>query len=145
MLATSRMWRSTLWTLAVWCRQPQVGAPRGAQRLEGPTPFQATFPRGRLHRVHTFSSRPIRRWPYLIRSGRVAAEEEAEVAVAARAEAREAVVAVVEAEVVAAVGARAVGGRAARVGGGGGAAEAQVEEAVAAPAEAREAARAEED
>src|SRR5260370_73835 len=91
MLATSRMWRSTLWTLAVWSRQPRAGAPAGEQRLGGPTPFQTTFPRGRLHRVHTFSSRPIRQWPCLIRSGRVAAVAEVVVAVAA-------VVARVEAE-----------------------------------------------
>ena len=34
-------------------------------------PFQTTFPHERLHRVHTSSSRLIRRWPCLIRSGRV--------------------------------------------------------------------------
>src|SRR5712664_1418437 len=105
MLVTSRMWRSTLWTLAVWCRQPRAGAPGGAQRLGRPMPFQTTFPRRKLHRVHTFSSRPIRQWPCLIRSGRVAAEAEGEVVVAveavvarAEAEAREAGVAVAAAE-----------------------------------------------
>src|SRR6266851_4702214 len=147
MLATSRMWRSTLWTLAVWSRQPRAGAPAGAQRLGGPTPFQTTFPRGRLHRVHTFSSRPIRQWPCLIRSGRVAAEAEGEVvgavaAVVARveAEAREAGVAVAEAEVLAAVVVREAVARAAPVEVVGLAAAVK-----AAPAVAQAAARAEED
>src|SRR5712664_2801184 len=108
MLVTSRMWRSTLWTLAVWCRQPRAGAPGGAQRLGRPMPFQTTFPRRKLHRVHTFSSRPIRQWPYPIRSGRGAAEAEGAeaeggVVGAVEAEAREAGVAVAEAEVLAAV------------------------------------------
>src|SRR5258708_17479876 len=79
MLVTSRMWRSTRWTLAVWCRQPRAGAPAGGQRLAKPMPLQTRFPREKLQGVHTFSSRPIRQWPCLIRSGRVAAEAEGEV------------------------------------------------------------------
>jgi hypothetical protein len=78
-------------------------------------PFRTTFPHGRLRHVHTFSSRPIRRWPCLIRSGRavvavlevVAAVPEVVAAVegvvrveAAQAEALVAVAAVVRAAVV---------------------------------------------
>src|SRR5712692_9905182 len=120
MLATSRMWRSTLSMLAVWCRQPRAGAPAGGQRLAKPLPLQTRFPREKLQGVHTFSSRPIRQWPCLIRSGRVAAVAEGEVmgavaAVVARveAEAREAGVAV--AEVLAAVVVREAVARAAPV------------------------------
>src|SRR6266550_1003 len=70
MLATSRMWPSTRWMPAVWWRQLRAGAPAGERRLGRPMPFQTTFPHGRLHHVYTFSSRPIRRWPCLILSGR---------------------------------------------------------------------------
>src|SRR6266851_2050935 len=77
MLATSRMWRSTRWMLAVWWRPLRAGAPAGKRRLARLMLFHTTSPRGRLHRVRTFCSRPIRRWPCLIRSGRaVAAAEE---------------------------------------------------------------------
>src|SRR5712691_9661509 len=69
MLATSRMWRSTRSMPAVSWRPLQAGAPAGEQRLGRFIPLQATFPRGRLLLVHTLSSRPIRRWPCLIRSG----------------------------------------------------------------------------
>src|SRR5437879_3251036 len=70
MLATSRMWPSTRWMPAVWWRRLRAGAPAGERRLGRPMPFQTTFPHGRLHHVYTFSSRPIRRWPCLILSGR---------------------------------------------------------------------------
>src|SRR5713226_5034159 len=73
MLAASRMWRSTPWTLVVWCRPPRAGAPAGKRRLAKPVPLQTTFPGGRVHRVRTFCSRPIPRWPCLIRSGRAEA------------------------------------------------------------------------
>src|SRR6266851_5042010 len=90
MLATSRMWRSTRSMPAVSWRPLQAGAPAGEQRLGRLIPLQATFPRGRLLLVHTLSSRPIRRWPCLIRSGPAAelvavAAAEAVVEVAARA------------------------------------------------------------
>src|SRR6266852_6114341 len=78
MLATSRMWRSTRSMPAVSWRPLQAGAPAGEQRLGRFIPLQATFPRGRLLLVHTLSSRPIRRWPCLIRSGPAAAEPAAE-------------------------------------------------------------------
>src|SRR6266851_3783049 len=74
MPATSRMWRSTRWMLAVWWRPLRAGAPAREQRLGRPMLFQTTFPRGRLRRVRTSYSRPIRRWPCLIRSGRGAVE-----------------------------------------------------------------------
>src|SRR6266852_4893521 len=74
MLATSRMWRSTRSMPAVSWRPLRAGAPAGEQRLGRFIPLQATFPRGRLLLVHTLSSRPIRRWPCLIRSGPAAAE-----------------------------------------------------------------------
>src|SRR6266852_4830480 len=86
MLATSRMWRSTRSMPAVSWRPLQAGAPAGEQRLGRFIPLQATFPRGRLLLVHTLSSRPIRRWPCLIRSGPAA--EPAAVAVRAAAVAR---------------------------------------------------------
>src|SRR5882762_1101851 len=70
MLATSRTWPFTRWMPAVWWRQLRAGAPAGERRLGRPIPFQTTFPHGRLHHVYTFSSRPIRRWPCLILSGR---------------------------------------------------------------------------
>src|SRR6266849_4671152 len=95
MLATSRMWRSTRSMPAVSWRPLQAGAPAGEQRLGRFIPLQATFPRGRLLLVHTLSSRPIRRWPCLIRSGPAAAEPEA-------------VAEVVAAEAVVEVAARAV-------------------------------------
>src|SRR5260370_23233014 len=82
MLATSRMWRSTRSMPAVSWRLLQAGAPAGEQRLGRFIPLQATFPRGRLLLVHTLSSRPIRRWPCLIRRSR-AAEPEAVAAAAA--------------------------------------------------------------
>src|SRR6266851_8058265 len=95
MLATSRMWRSTRSMPAVSWRPLQAGAPAGEQRLGRLIPLQATFPRGRLLLVHTLSSRPMRRWPCLIRSGPAAAEPEA-------------VEGVVAAEAVVEVAARAV-------------------------------------
>src|SRR6266851_1765594 len=90
MLATSRMWRSTRSMPAVSWRPLQAGAPAGEQRLGRLIPLQATFPRGRLLLVHTLSSRPIRRWPCLIRRSRAAVAEPeavaaAEAEVAARA------------------------------------------------------------
>src|SRR5712692_6078559 len=99
MPATSRMWRSTRWMLAVWWRPLRAGAPAREQRLGRPMLFQTTFPRGRLRRVRTSYSRPIRRWPCLIRSGRGGVEAAgAEV----RAEAgREAVVKAAPVEAVA--------------------------------------------
>src|SRR5229473_929777 len=87
MLATSRMWRSTRSTPAVSWRPLQAGAPAGEQRLGRLIPLQATFPRGRLLLVHTLSSRPICRWPCLIRSGPAAAEPAAVVAAEAVVEA----------------------------------------------------------
>src|SRR6266404_1289207 len=74
MLATSRMLPSTRWMHAVWWRRLRAEALAGDRRLGRPMPFQTTFPHERLHRVHTSSSRPIRRWPCLIRSGRVVVE-----------------------------------------------------------------------
>src|SRR6266550_682849 len=109
MLATSRMWPSTRWMPAVWWRQLRAGAPAGERRLGRSMPFQTTFPHRRLHHVYTFSSRPIRRWPCPILSGRavvVAAEAAvpvvvAEVVAVARAEAAQgAVVKAAPAEVV---------------------------------------------
>src|SRR6267378_1248367 len=101
MLATSRMWPSTRWMPAAWWRQLRAGAPAGKRRLGRPMPFQTTFPHGRLHYVYTFSSRPIRRWPCLIRSGRAvevaAAVEVAEVAAVVQVEAAQAAVVVVAA------------------------------------------------
>src|SRR6266849_1384634 len=96
MLATSRMWRSTRSMLAVSWRPLRAGAPAGEQRLGRFIPLQATFPRGRLLLVHTLSSRPIRRWPCLIRSGPAAVAEEVAAAVepVAAARAARAVVAV---------------------------------------------------
>src|ERR1700686_5227592 len=70
MPATSRMWPSTRWMHAVWWRRLRAEAPARKRRLGRPVPSQTTFPHGRLHHVHTFSSRPIRRWPRLILSGR---------------------------------------------------------------------------
>src|SRR5882762_1892195 len=94
MLAISRMLPSTRWMHAVWWRRLRAEALAGDRRLGRPMPFQTTFPHERLHRVHTSSSRPIRRWPCLIRSGRVVVVEVA---------AAEAVV-VAEVEVVVQVG-----------------------------------------
>src|SRR5260370_786222 len=85
MLATSRMWRSTLWMLAVWLRPPRAEAPAGKRLLARPVPLQSTFPCGRVHRVRTFCSRPIPRWPCLIRSGRAVAAAVDPVAVVAAA------------------------------------------------------------
>src|ERR1700682_4980936 len=75
MLATSRMWRYTRWMFAVWWRQlqVQVAAPAADRRLRRAMPFQTTFPHERLHHVRVFSSRPIRRWPCLIRRSRAEA------------------------------------------------------------------------
>src|SRR5258707_12986904 len=94
MRATSPMWRSTRSMPAVSWRPLQAGAPAGEQRLGRFIPLQATFPRGRLLLVHTLSSRPIRRWPCLIRRSRAAAEPEAVAAAEAVVEeaAREVVV-----------------------------------------------------
>src|SRR5216683_1660090 len=100
MLATSRMWRSTRSMPAVSWRPLQAGAPAGEQRLGRLIPLQATFPRGRLLLVHTLSSRPIRRWPCLIRRSRAAVAEPEAVAAAEAAVAARAAVAV-RAEVVA--------------------------------------------
>src|SRR5260370_35950308 len=74
MLVTSRMWQFTRWMRAAWWRPLPAEAPAGEQRPGRPMLLQATLPRGRLRRVHTFSSRPTRRWPCLIRSGRVGVE-----------------------------------------------------------------------
>src|SRR6267154_3081394 len=113
MLATSRMWRSTRWTHVVWWRQLRAGALAGGQWLERPRPLEATSRRGGLRRIYAFCSRPIRRWPCLIRSdqGVAAVEPVAAVAVVEPvavaeavvrgAEARAAVVRVVPVEVVA--------------------------------------------
>src|ERR1700731_3187560 len=77
MLAISRMWPSTRWMRVVWWRRLRAEAPARKRRLGKPAPFRTTFPHERLYHVHTFSSRPIQRWPCLIRSGRaVAAAEE---------------------------------------------------------------------
>src|SRR5260370_39615029 len=73
MRATSRMWRSTLWMLGVWLRPARAGGPAGKCRLARPVPLQTTFPCGGVHRIRTFCSRPIPRWPCLIRSGRAVA------------------------------------------------------------------------
>src|SRR5216684_4115022 len=105
MLATSRMWRSTRSMPAVSWRPLRAGAPAGEQRLGRFIPLQATFPRGRLLLVHTLSSRPIRRWPCLIRRSRAAAEPEA--VAAAEAVAARAVVVRAEAAARAAVAVRA--------------------------------------
>src|SRR6266851_3335198 len=101
MLATSRMWQSTRSMPAVSWRPLQAGAPAGEQRLGRLIPLQATFPRGRLLLVHTLSSRPIRRWPCLIRRSRAAVAEPEAVAEVVAAEA------VVEEEARAAVAVRA--------------------------------------
>src|SRR6266550_1943553 len=101
MLATSRMWPSTRWMPAVWWRRLRAGAPAGERRLGRPMPFQTTFPHGRLHHVYTFSSRPIRRWPCLILSGRAVVGAAAVArAVEAQAEAAQGVVKAAPAEVV---------------------------------------------
>src|SRR5713226_3226103 len=102
MLATSRMWRSTRSMPAVSWRPLQAGAPAGEQRLGRLIPLQATFPRGRLLLVHTLSSRPIRRWPCLIRSAAEAVvEEEARAVVGVRAEEAARAAVAVRAEAVA--------------------------------------------
>src|SRR5712671_5325904 len=101
MLATSRMWRSTRSMPAVSWRPLQAGAPAGEQRLGRLIPLQATFPRGRLLLVHTLSSRPIRRWPCLIRRSRAAAEPVAVAAAEAVVEEAVRAVVVVRAEAVA--------------------------------------------
>src|SRR5438445_13515858 len=112
MLATSRMWRSTRWTHAVWWRQLRAGAPAGGQWLERPRPLEATSRRGGLRRIHAFCWRPIRRWPCLIRSDQgvaavepVAVAEAVVEAVVRGVEARAAVLRVVPVEVVAQEGA----------------------------------------
>src|SRR5260370_15680107 len=108
MLATSRMWRSTRSMPAVSWRLLQAGAPAGEQRLGRFIPLQATFPRGRLLLVHTLSSRPIRRWPCLIRRSRAAEPEAVAAAEAVVEEAARAVVVVrAEAAARAAVAVRA--------------------------------------
>src|SRR5437016_4719027 len=103
MLAISRMLPSTRWMHAVWWRRLRAEALAGDRRLGRPMPFQTTFPHERLHRVHTSSSRPIRRWPCLIRSGRAVVAEVAEEAVVV-AEVAEGAVVVAEVEVVVQVG-----------------------------------------
>src|SRR5258707_9880552 len=67
------MWRSWFCMLAVWWRPPRAVAPAGKGRLARPVPLQTTFPCGGVHRIRTFCSRPIPRWPCLIRSGRAVA------------------------------------------------------------------------
>src|SRR5882762_8281366 len=105
MLATNPMWPSMRWMHAAsWQRHP-VGALAGEHRLDIAVPLQAAFLRGRIQRVHTFSSRPFQRWPCLIRSGRAA---EAEVEPAAVAVAEEAEPAEAEPEVEAEVAPAAV-------------------------------------
>src|SRR5882762_3686669 len=91
MLATNPMWPSMRWMHAAWWQRHPVGALAGEHRLDIAVPLQAAFLRGRIQRVHTFSSRPFQRWPCLIRSGRAAAVEPAAVAVAEEAEPAEAV------------------------------------------------------
>src|SRR5437879_1076134 len=86
MLATSRMWLSTRWMHAVWWRQLPAEAPARKPRLGKPAPFRTTFPHERFHHVHTFSSRPIQRWPCLIRSGRAVAPVAEEAGVVAAVE-----------------------------------------------------------
>src|SRR2546427_517364 len=49
---------------------PLTGAPAGEQWLRSPGPLQIIFPRGKNQPVHTFSSRPFRRWLCLIHSDR---------------------------------------------------------------------------
>src|SRR5713226_8894832 len=107
MLATSQMWRSTRSMLAVSWRPLRAGAPAGEQRLGRFIPLQATFPRGRLLLVHTLSSRPIRRWPCLIRRSRAAEPEAVAAAEAVVEEAARAVVVRAEAAARAAVAVRA--------------------------------------
>src|SRR5712692_6587851 len=112
MPATSRMWRSTPWMRAVSWRPLRAGAPAGEQRLGRPMRLQIVFPRVKLHRVRTSYSRPIQRWPCLIRSGLAveavvpaAAEKVAPVeAVAPVAEEKVAPVAVAEEAALAAEG-----------------------------------------
>src|SRR5260370_27546332 len=115
MLVTSRTWRFTRWMPVAWWRPLQAEAPAGEQRPGRPMLLQATLPRGRLRSVRTFSSRPTRRWPCLIRSGRVGVEV-APVAVAAAG--AEALVEV--APVAVAPGVEAAGGKAGPAGGRGG-------------------------
>src|SRR5258708_2949723 len=93
MLATSRMWRCTLWMLVVWWRPRRAGAPAGKRLLARPVPLQTRFPGGGVHRGRTFCSRPIPRWPCLIRSGRAVAAVVDPVAVVAAAGAEVRVVA----------------------------------------------------
>src|SRR2546425_2049844 len=128
MLATSRMWPSTRWMPAVWWRRLRAGAPAGERRLGRPMPFQTTFPHGRLHHVYTFSSRPIRRWPCLILSGRavVGAAEAAVPGVVAGVAAVVQVVAAQAAVVEVAAVARAVEAQAEAAQGAGKAAPAEV-------------------
>src|SRR6267378_2502271 len=102
MLATSRMLPSTRWMHAVWWRRLRAEAVAGDRRLGRPMPFQTTFPHERLQRVRTSSSRPIRRCPCLIRSGRV-------VVVGLVVVVAEEAVVVAEVEVVVQVGAAQVG------------------------------------
>src|SRR5712692_8803977 len=125
MLATSRMWRSTRWMLAVWWRPLRAGAPARKRLLARLMLFHTTSPRGRLHRVRTFCSRPIPRWPCLIRSGPAVAAAEEPV--------EEAAVAAVRAE-----GGRAGAAEGARVEGVVPAAVAGEAAVKAAPGEARE-------
>src|SRR2546426_1676323 len=70
MPATSRTWRSTRSMLAAWSPLRRAGAPAGEQWLGRPGPLQIIFPRGKNQPVHTFSSRPFRRWLCLIHSDR---------------------------------------------------------------------------
>src|SRR5882672_8433200 len=72
MLATNPMWPSMRWMHAAWWQRHPVGALAGEHRLDIAVPLQAAFLRGRIQRVHTFSSRPFQRWQCLIRSGRAA-------------------------------------------------------------------------
>src|SRR2546422_2280359 len=70
MPATSRTWRSTRSMLVAWSPLRRAGAPAGEQWLRRPGPLQIIFPRGKNQPVHTFSSRPFRRWLCLIHSDR---------------------------------------------------------------------------
>src|SRR2546425_2971951 len=70
MPATSRTWRSTRSMLAAWSPLRRAGAPAGEQWLRRPGPLQIIFPRGKNQPVHTFSSRPFRRWLCLIHNDR---------------------------------------------------------------------------
>src|SRR5437879_5536583 len=89
MPAINRTWRSMRSMPAAWWPPRRAGAPVGDRRTEILKPLRIIFPRGKLQRVHTFSSRHFRRPPFLIRNGRAAeaAVEQVEVVAAAVPEA----------------------------------------------------------